>query len=263
MILECLFLTASLCSSFERASSGDAVRAHPPGRSAFDSRSPLQFSGSGNLRKERCEYFLLVQSLPGSISLGTAEEHGASTPSGADSSLAHGDARGVDRPQRTGDTNSLSQENFPPAGKAAITRPPDPGPAAPAAWPEKPPRLQARRPQEAHQWTFVRAVKDPPVLALTLAHGAAVLGQAWTAKQVLSRYSESYENALTGFPLGRHPTNARMFAAGSGLVLGEMYLAEKMRRSRQKWVREIFWLPQIVTISIHLGATHYNLKGLP
>jgi len=114
--------------------------------------------------------------------------------------------------------------------------------------------------------TLCHAFKDKPVFALTALHALTISADGWTTKQYMANHALGYEgDPVARAFVGRKPTNARMIASGTVLVLAEMYLTERMRTSRHKWARSIWWIPQTVTISIHISAIHANIKnnGIP
>lgn len=105
--------------------------------------------------------------------------------------------------------------------------------------------------------TLCRAVKDKPVMLLTAASSASLMADGITTKALERRgYQES--DPIARFLIGRHPTWARMTAAGLPLVIGETWLAERMRTSRHKWERKLWWLPQTVQIGANFGSAVRN-----
>lgn len=75
-------------------------------------------------------------------------------------------------------------------------------------------------------------------------------------QRALAHGSREIDPAVTPF-LGSHPRPAVMYAAGAVVCIGEAYLAERMHRSRHRWIRRMWWLPQTVTI----GASAYGIQS--
>jgi len=98
--------------------------------------------------------------------------------------------------------------------------------------------------------TLCAAIHDKPVAALTAAHTAAIVADGITTRQFVKR-GEKENFPITDVILGQRPTWARMAPIGAVLVIGQMYLAERMRRSHNDFLRHVWWIPQVFSIQIH------------
>jgi len=113
--------------------------------------------------------------------------------------------------------------------------------------------------------TLCQAVRDKPVLILTSLQASAFLADGiLTHKTVGAGQYES--DPLTRPCVGSPATWKRMAPCGAAVVVGEMWLAEKMRRSKHGWMRKVWWLPQVATIGASAYGIHRNvriLRGAP
>lgn len=92
--------------------------------------------------------------------------------------------------------------------------------------------------------------------ALTGAQAAAMFADGITTRAATVAGGHELDPLTRAF-IGSRPTWGRMAPAGAAAVMGEAYLADRMRTSRHKWIRAIWWLPQAVTIGANIyGVTH-------
>ena len=97
--------------------------------------------------------------------------------------------------------------------------------------------------------------------ALTGAQAAAMFADGITTRAE-TRAGGHELDPLTRVFIGSRPTWSRMAPAGAAVVVSEAWLADRMRRSRHKWVRAIWWAPQAATIGANLWGVNHNVNAL-
>lgn len=107
--------------------------------------------------------------------------------------------------------------------------------------------------------TLCAAVHDKPVMLLTALHTAAIVDDG------ISTAANIGDGATEGDPvarlfIGKHPTWKRMAPAGAGEIIAETWVAERMKTSNHKWVRRIWWVPQVADITVNVYGMSYNLR---
>lgn len=96
-----------------------------------------------------------------------------------------------------------------------------------------------------------------PVVTLGLAQGAAEAWDGYTTRRNIE--SGHYEaDPISRAFIGRYPTWDTMIPAGTLQVVGTALLAERMRRSRNRFVRKLWFLPQAASIGVSLAMVRHN-----
>jgi hypothetical protein len=135
--------------------------------------------------------------------------------------------------------------------------------------------------------SLCQAVRDRPVMALTSISTAALVADGVTTSRIIGTHNwtalapipcsvngapvfcGSYlqqwtitrheEDPVSRLLIGRYPTWKRMVPVGIGLIVGEMWLAERMKRSHT-WVRHVWWIPQVLTIGANTTFATLNSR---
>jgi hypothetical protein len=109
--------------------------------------------------------------------------------------------------------------------------------------------------------SLCRAVHDKPVVALGLSQSAVLVADGVTTRdRVGLGYTET--DPVTRLFLGRRPTWGAMAPLGTLQSILEMWLAERMRTSRNKWMRRLWWVPQSVGITGNAWGVQQNSRNL-
>lgn len=109
--------------------------------------------------------------------------------------------------------------------------------------------------------SLCRAAHDKPVMALVLSQSAALVADGITTRErVRLGYTEL--DPVTKVFLGSRPTWVRMAPLGALQCLLETWLAERMRTSRSRWVRRLWWLPQSVGIGGNIWGVETNTRNV-
>jgi len=111
----------------------------------------------------------------------------------------------------------------------------------------------------AHFGDFCRAVRDRQIVLLAAGQSAALLYDGVTTRQFLNRGYVEIDPFARVF-IGRKPTWGRMAPMGMVQVAAEMWLAERMKTSRNRWVRRLWWLPQTIGTSANSASIENNLR---
>lgn len=107
--------------------------------------------------------------------------------------------------------------------------------------------------------TLRNAVKDKPVRNLAIGQAIAEIADGVKTRINVNEgqvESEPVAKAL----LGLRPTFARMIPIGIAENIGSMLLAEKMHRSSNRFIRDMFWLPQVFFIGAHGAGFVLNVR---
>src|ERR1700676_3936728 len=86
--------------------------------------------------------------------------------------------------------------------------------------------------------TLCEAVHDRPVVTLLLVHTAAIITDGYYTNRNIKHGMVELDPVSILF-IGRHPTWKRMAPVGAAWIIGETYLAERVRHSRYKVIRQI------------------------
>ena len=107
--------------------------------------------------------------------------------------------------------------------------------------------------------SLCHAVRDKPVLALSVAQSAALITDGITTQQRIQQgYTET--DPMTRLFLGPKPSWGGMAPLGAAQCLLETWLAERMHTSTHKWVRRFWWVPQTIGISGNIAGATANLR---
>ncbi len=98
---------------------------------------------------------------------------------------------------------------------------------------------------------------DRDVITLGLMHGGASLMDGITTRQCPSEFSET--DPLDRLFLGQRPTWSRMIPLGSVEIFGTALLAQHMKHSKWKIVRQLHSAPQIFFITQHTYEGAHNV----
>ncbi len=102
--------------------------------------------------------------------------------------------------------------------------------------------------------------KDPKASTLALIETGFLVSDGITTRQNVLRGAVEIDPLARLF-IGRRPGWPRMIVAGTAVGFGSYFLAEKMHRSPNKFVRRIWWVPHVAAISGNVFGTVYNLKN--
>jgi acyl-CoA thioesterase len=106
-----------------------------------------------------------------------------------------------------------------------------------------------------------RSALDRAVITLGLVQGASDLFDGATTRYFLHHCSTCTEvDPVSHFLLGSRPTWTGMIAAGSVEALAATYLAQSMRHSRHKFVRQCAPLVPLLLTGIHVVEGSRNLS---
>ncbi len=91
---------------------------------------------------------------------------------------------------------------------------------------------------------------------------AQTLAQSWdgytTVRGVESGGHEA--DPLARIFIGRYPTWGSMAPAGTMQIVGTAWIAEKMRRSHNRIVRKVWFVPQAASIAVSAGFARNNQR---
>lgn len=110
-------------------------------------------------------------------------------------------------------------------------------------------------------WTLCRALRGKPVAAFAAVQTAALIGDGITTREAVKAGGYEADPVAKAF-IGKYPTWGRMVPAGALQTILGMYLGEKMRESRHRWIRDIWWIPQTVGISGNATGIGFNINLL-
>lgn len=97
--------------------------------------------------------------------------------------------------------------------------------------------------------TLCHAVKDKPVMVLAVPQiGMMMVDGVTTRHNTKNGFIEG--DLVARQFIGLRPTWPRMILFGTLQTVAQTYAAEKMRRSRFKVVRALWWIPQTLSIGI-------------
>jgi len=101
--------------------------------------------------------------------------------------------------------------------------------------------------------------KDKTESILAVAQGFFLISDGIVTRSRV-RNGDSYEgNPAVSFLTGRYPTWGRMAPLGAAQEVVGIWLGTEMKRSRNHFVRKIWWLPQAVGIGGNLSGTAYGI----
>lgn len=95
-------------------------------------------------------------------------------------------------------------------------------------------------------------LRDKPVWALAAVHGALAFADAAQTEHYWKLAQPTIERPIPGYfrernPLARpfigHP--AALYSADAAYIIGTAWLAHRMRTSNNKFLRKIWWVPQV------------------
>jgi hypothetical protein len=98
---------------------------------------------------------------------------------------------------------------------------------------------------------------DKPVLALAAGQTIAQIADGYTTR-VNILHGEQEGNPINRFFIGRYPTWKTMAPWGATQIIGTAWVSDRMHHSSHRWIRDTYWIPQAVSISLSLDATRHN-----
>jgi hypothetical protein len=111
--------------------------------------------------------------------------------------------------------------------------------------------------------SLCHAIKDKPVMALL---SIDVVVKTLDVRQTLRDYNlgpragcsicSFHENNSTVRPLLAHPASFYAFEAAYALTAA--WIGHKMRGSRHRWIQDLWWVPQTISISENIYAYTYT-----
>jgi hypothetical protein len=111
--------------------------------------------------------------------------------------------------------------------------------------------------------SLCHTIKDKPVMALL---SIDVVVKTLDVRQTLRDYNlgpradcsicSFHENNSTVRPLLSHPASFYAFEAGYALTAA--WIGHKMRGSRHRWIHDLWWVPQTISISENIYAYTYT-----
>lgn len=103
--------------------------------------------------------------------------------------------------------------------------------------------------------SLCQAMHSKPIVALASLQSAALVADGVSSMNFRQRGLYEADPVSRVF-IGRYPTWARMAPAGAGLVIGQTWLAYKLKTSRH-WERHIWWVPMVLGTAANVyGAAH-------
>lgn len=105
--------------------------------------------------------------------------------------------------------------------------------------------------------TLCATLRDKPVAALSAVHAGALFADGYTTRRAVLR-GKSETDPLARALIGSRPTWGRMLPIGAAVVIGQTYLAERMKHSRNGFVRRVWWIPQAVSIEVSVVLASGN-----
>lgn len=97
------------------------------------------------------------------------------------------------------------------------------------------------------------ALHDKPVATLTAIHAGAMMADGAVT------LGAHEDDAVARAFIGSRPTWGSMLGPGTAELVGETWLAERMRRSKHRWLRRVWWLPQSAGIAWNVGGVVYTI----
>lgn len=108
--------------------------------------------------------------------------------------------------------------------------------------------------------TLCDAVYDKPVMALAVIHTVLTITDGvYTNRNV--KLGATEEDPVSRLFIGRRPTWNRMAPIGIAWIIGETYLAERMRHSHKPIVRKLAFVPQVFGISSSAYGAAASMHG--
>jgi hypothetical protein len=109
--------------------------------------------------------------------------------------------------------------------------------------------------------TLCQGLMDRPVRNLAFVQTAFAASDTVTSRELRGPAFPETDPVMRRL-FGRDPSAADFSLTFGAQTLGGMYLAEKMRQSPHRWIRKIWWVPQVVTIQANARGTASNVYWL-
>jgi len=110
---------------------------------------------------------------------------------------------------------------------------------------------------------FLILCQSRPGAVLNVAHAAAAFTDTWSTQRYLDNCIQPgrrcWERNLVTRPFQSHGKPLAYVTTGLGVV-GVSAIAHRMRRSDNRVIRRIWWLPQAALIGAHAWGIHNNLS---
>lgn len=106
--------------------------------------------------------------------------------------------------------------------------------------------------------SLCQAVHSRPVMVLAGFQSAALVADGVESNRL--QHHGYYENdPVSRVFIGEHASWARMAPAGTGLVIGQTWLAYKLKTSKH-WERHIWWLPMVLGTAANTYESIHNSR---
>jgi hypothetical protein len=125
-----------------------------------------------------------------------------------------------------------------------------------------PDRIQATRNVFARPFLDTRDAflfKDKGESILAIAQGIFLVSDGIVTRSRVQNGASYEGNPAVSFLAGTHPTWGRMAPLGAVQEVVGIWLGTEMKRSRNRFVRKVWWLPQAVGIGGNLSGTAYGI----
>jgi hypothetical protein len=101
--------------------------------------------------------------------------------------------------------------------------------------------------------------KDKTESILAVAQGLFLVSDGIVTRSRVQNGASYEGNPVVSFLTGTHPTWGRMAPLGAAQEVVGIWLGTEMKRSRNRFVRKVWWLPQAVGIGGNLSGTAYGI----
>lgn len=101
--------------------------------------------------------------------------------------------------------------------------------------------------------------KDKPESILAITQGFFLVSDGIVTRTNERRGNNPELDPVSRFLLGPHPTWNRMAPLGAVQEIVGVYLGTEMKRSRNRFVRKVWWIPQAAGIGGNLSGAAYGI----
>lgn len=113
--------------------------------------------------------------------------------------------------------------------------------------------------------SLCQAMHSKPTMVLVGAQTAALVADGITTRQLLDNCPARYVYCHEADPVARvfigdRPGWGRMVAFGTGQLLLEVWLGQRMRKSSHVWIRRTWWVPLVAGTALNAVAAARNAR---